>query len=148
MRAQMFLVVHLLCSGAAWQWYSKKHKHLIIKYRIDFLIMISNECFIGICRKSYNCHYYNLTAVEMSLKGRVLSMFSLFPTYSGDRVAVEPGVPREMDEHFKSGRYNLSPTIFFCATPPDDGNLCRYYKHSANFCYKWGPISVPDFTVI
>ncbi|GAA6071485.1 sorbitol dehydrogenase [Tachysurus ichikawai] len=54
----------------------------------------------------------------------------------GDRVAVEPGVPREMDEFFKSGRYNLSPTIFFCATPPDDGNLCRYYKHNANFCYK------------
>ncbi|XP_062381242.1 sorbitol dehydrogenase [Sardina pilchardus] len=54
----------------------------------------------------------------------------------GDRVSVEPGVPREMDEFFKSGRYNLSPTIFFCATPPDDGNLCRYYTHSANFCYK------------
>ncbi|XP_061559025.1 sorbitol dehydrogenase isoform X2 [Phycodurus eques] len=54
----------------------------------------------------------------------------------GDRVAVEPGVPREMDEFFKNGRYNLSPTIFFCATPPDDGNLCRYYTHSANFCYK------------
>ncbi|XP_070819989.1 sorbitol dehydrogenase [Chaetodon trifascialis] len=54
----------------------------------------------------------------------------------GDRVAIEPGVPREMDEFFKNGRYNLSPTIFFCATPPDDGNLCRYYKHSANFCYK------------
>nr|XP_020488167.1 sorbitol dehydrogenase [Labrus bergylta] len=54
----------------------------------------------------------------------------------GDRVAVEPGVPRDMDEFFKNGRYNLSPTIFFCATPPDDGNLCRYYTHSANFCYK------------
>ncbi|KAG5848787.1 sorbitol dehydrogenase isoform X2 [Anguilla anguilla] len=54
----------------------------------------------------------------------------------GDRVAIEPGVPREMDEFFKTGRYNLSPTIFFCATPPDDGNLSRYYKHSANFCYK------------
>ncbi|KAJ8272252.1 hypothetical protein COCON_G00111110 [Conger conger] len=54
----------------------------------------------------------------------------------GDRVAVEPGVPREMDEFFKTGRYNLSPTIFFCATPPDDGNLCRYYTHSADFCYK------------
>uniref|UniRef100_A0A8C2XEV4 Sorbitol dehydrogenase n=1 Tax=Cyclopterus lumpus TaxID=8103 RepID=A0A8C2XEV4_CYCLU len=54
----------------------------------------------------------------------------------GDRVAIEPGAPREMDEFFKNGRYNLSPTIFFCATPPDDGNLCRYYKHSANFCYK------------
>ncbi|XP_051946638.1 sorbitol dehydrogenase [Xyrauchen texanus] len=55
---------------------------------------------------------------------------------TGDRVAIEPGVPREIDEFFKSGHYNLSPSIFFCATPPDDGNLCRYYKHSANFCYK------------
>lgn len=54
----------------------------------------------------------------------------------GDRVAIEPGVPRETDEFLKCGRYNLSPSIFFCATPPDDGNLCRYYKHSANFCYK------------
>ncbi|KAM6943231.1 sorbitol dehydrogenase [Xenentodon cancila] len=55
---------------------------------------------------------------------------------AGDRVAVEPGVPRHMDQFFKSGRYNLSPTIFFCATPPDDGNLCQYYTHNANFCYK------------
>ncbi|XP_075432238.1 sorbitol dehydrogenase [Ascaphus truei] len=54
----------------------------------------------------------------------------------GDRVAIEPGVPRETDEFCKTGRYNLSPTIFFCATPPDDGNLCRYYTHNANFCYK------------
>ncbi|KAM8987414.1 sorbitol dehydrogenase isoform 2-T2 [Guaruba guarouba] len=54
----------------------------------------------------------------------------------GDRVAIEPGVPREMDEFCKTGRYNLSPTMFFCATPPDNGNLCRYYKHSASYCYK------------
>lgn len=52
-------------------------------------------------------------------------------------MAIEPGVPREMDEYFKTGKYNLSPSIFFCATPPDDGNLCRYYKHNANFCYKY-----------
>lgn len=51
-------------------------------------------------------------------------------------MAIEPGVPREVDEFCKTGRYNLSPTIFFCATPPDDGNLCRYYKHSASYCYK------------
>ncbi|EPQ14743.1 Sorbitol dehydrogenase [Myotis brandtii] len=61
----------------------------------------------------------------------------------GDRVAIEPGAPREIDEFCKIGRYNLSPTIFFCATPPDDGNLCRFYKHDANFCYKtvmrWAP---------
>ncbi|XP_060767538.1 sorbitol dehydrogenase-like [Neoarius graeffei] len=54
----------------------------------------------------------------------------------GDRVAIEPGVPREMDEFLKSGRYNISPTMFCCGIPPDDGNLCRYYKHNANFCYK------------
>nr|XP_023650806.1 sorbitol dehydrogenase [Paramormyrops kingsleyae] len=54
----------------------------------------------------------------------------------GDRVAIEPGVPREVDEFFKTGHYNLSPSVFFCATPPDDGSLCRYYKHSASFCYK------------
>ncbi|XP_043838430.1 sorbitol dehydrogenase isoform X1 [Dromiciops gliroides] len=54
----------------------------------------------------------------------------------GDRVAIEPGVPRDTDEFCKIGRYNLSPTIFFCATPPDDGNLCRFYNHNADFCYK------------
>lgn len=57
----------------------------------------------------------------------------------GDRVAIEPGAPRETDEFCKIGRYNLSPSIFFCATPPDDGNLCRFYKHNANFCYKLVP---------
>lgn len=62
--------------------------------------------------------------------------FFLFSHLTGDRVAIEPGVPRDIDEFFKSGHYNLSPSIFFCATPPDDGNLCRYYKHNANFCYK------------
>ncbi|CAN0165896.1 unnamed protein product [Lampetra fluviatilis] len=48
-----------------------------------------------------------------------------------DRVAIEPGVPRENDEFC-----NLSPSIFFCATPPDHGSLCSYYTHSASFCYK------------
>ena len=61
----------------------------------------------------------------------------------GDRVAIEPGAPRETDEFCKIGRYNLSPTIFFCATPPDDGNLCRFYKHNANFCYKLVPRAQP-----
>ncbi|GAB1286808.1 Sorbitol dehydrogenase [Apodemus speciosus] len=60
----------------------------------------------------------------------------------GDRVAIEPGVPREIDEYCKIGRYNLTPSIFFCATPPDDGNLCRFYKHNADFCYKGLPDGV------
>uniref|UniRef100_A0A8C5VMX9 Sorbitol dehydrogenase n=1 Tax=Microcebus murinus TaxID=30608 RepID=A0A8C5VMX9_MICMU len=60
----------------------------------------------------------------------------------GDRVAIEPGATRETDEFCKIGRYNLSPTIFFSATPPDDGNLCRFYKHNADFCYKLVPMAV------
>ncbi|XP_067871574.1 sorbitol dehydrogenase-like isoform X2 [Heterodontus francisci] len=58
------------------------------------------------------------------------------PGPNGDRVAVEPGIPRENDDYCRTGRYNLSPTIFFSATPPDDGNLCRYNTHSASYCYK------------
>lgn len=54
----------------------------------------------------------------------------------GDRVAIEPGVPCRTCKLCKSGRYNLCKDVFFCATPPDDGNLCRFYKHPADFCFK------------
>ncbi|XP_004207543.2 sorbitol dehydrogenase isoform X1 [Hydra vulgaris] len=54
----------------------------------------------------------------------------------GDRVAIEPGIPCRNCEFCKSGKYNLCSDIFFCATPPDDGNLCRFYTHAADFCYK------------
>ncbi|XP_041675355.1 uncharacterized protein LOC108116215 isoform X3 [Drosophila eugracilis] len=54
----------------------------------------------------------------------------------GDRVAIEPGVPCRYCDHCKQGRYNLCPGMVFCATPPYDGNLTRYYKHPADFCFK------------
>ncbi|KAK7582753.1 hypothetical protein V9T40_014198 [Parthenolecanium corni] len=54
----------------------------------------------------------------------------------GDRVAVEPGVPCYRCFQCLSGRYNLCPDMEFCATPPIHGNLCRYYVHPANFCFK------------
>jgi len=54
----------------------------------------------------------------------------------GDRVAIEPGVPCHICDYCKKGRYNLCADVVFCATPPYDGNLCRYYTHAANFCYK------------
>jgi L-iditol 2-dehydrogenase len=53
-----------------------------------------------------------------------------------DRVAIEPGVPCRRCSYCKDGRYNLCPDMSFCATPPVDGNLCRYYAHDADFCYK------------
>ncbi len=54
----------------------------------------------------------------------------------GDRVAIEPGVPCRTCADCKRGEYNLCKDIFFCATPPDDGNLTRYYTHAADFCHK------------
>lgn len=54
----------------------------------------------------------------------------------GDRVAIEPGVPCRVCDYCKSGRYNLCLEMKFCATPPYDGNLCRYYVHDADFCFK------------
>jgi len=55
---------------------------------------------------------------------------------AGDRVAIEPGVPCRYCEYCKTGQYNLCPDIFFCATPPHDGSLCRYYTHAADFCFE------------
>lgn len=54
----------------------------------------------------------------------------------GDRVAIEPGVSCRMCQFCKIGKYNLCPKMKFCATPPVDGNLTRYYVHAADFCYK------------
>ena len=58
----------------------------------------------------------------------------------GDRVAIEPGVPRLSNalSHFymKRGQYNLCPDIFFFATPPDDGSFCEFVNHRADFCFK------------
>lgn len=54
----------------------------------------------------------------------------------GDRVCIEPGIPCRYCNFCKSGRYNLCSDVQFCATPPVDGTLCRYYKHEADFCYK------------
>ncbi|XP_073834505.1 sorbitol dehydrogenase-like [Musca autumnalis] len=54
----------------------------------------------------------------------------------GDRCAIEPGVPCYICDFCKVGSYNLCPDMKFCATPPYDGNLTRFYKHAADFCFK------------
>ena len=88
---------------------------------------------------AFTCEHVTLNSISAAL---FVCLYVCFP--QGDRVAIEPGAPRETDEFCKIGRYNLSPTIFFCATPPDDGNLCRFYKHNANFCYKSVPRAQPQ----
>lgn len=58
----------------------------------------------------------------------------------GDRVAIEPGVPRlssaVSNYYMKKGQYNLCPDIFFFATPPDDGSFCTFVNHKADYCFK------------
>jgi len=54
----------------------------------------------------------------------------------GDRVAMEVGVPCRICDFCKNGTYNLCPDMAFCATPPYDGTLARYFAHPADFCYK------------
>jgi L-iditol 2-dehydrogenase len=54
----------------------------------------------------------------------------------GDRVAIEPGVTCRVCNYCKDGRYNLCPDVEFCATPPQDGSLSRFYVHAADFCFK------------
>lgn len=54
---------------------------------------------------------------------------------SGDRVALEPGVPCRQCEHCKRGEYNLCPDVTFMATPPDDGALAEYVAWPADFAH-------------
>lgn len=54
----------------------------------------------------------------------------------GDRVTIEPGYGCRRCEYCKTGKYNLCPDMKFCATPPVDGNLARYYVTEADFCFK------------
>jgi len=54
----------------------------------------------------------------------------------GDRVVIEPGISCLECEFCKKGTYNLCPDVKFCATPPVDGTLCRYYVHHSKFCFK------------
>ena len=58
----------------------------------------------------------------------------------GDRVCIEPGVPRLSTAvsrfYMKRGRYNLCPDIFFFATPPDHGVFCNLINHPADYCFK------------
>lgn len=58
----------------------------------------------------------------------------------GDRVCLEPGVPRLSTNishyYMKRGEYNLCPDIFFFATPPDHGSFCNFVNHPGDFCFK------------
>lgn len=55
----------------------------------------------------------------------------------GDKVAIEPGEACRRCVRCKEGSYNLCPHMKFAACPPDTpGLLSRYFRISADHCYK------------
>ncbi|XP_026749976.1 sorbitol dehydrogenase-like [Galleria mellonella] len=57
----------------------------------------------------------------------------------GDRVAIEPTQPCRSCEYCKTGKYNMCVDGRYCSSSGNDGNLCTYYKHVADFVHK-----IPD----
>lgn len=111
----------------------------------DDEVLLKMEC-VGICGS--DVHYYvhgriaDFVVKEPLVMGHESSGVvtklgkNVTSLKVGDRVAIEPGVSCRMCSFCKEGLYNLCLDVKFCATPPDDGNLCRYYTHAADFCHK------------
>ncbi|MBS3787889.1 NAD(P)-dependent alcohol dehydrogenase [Candidatus Bipolaricaulota bacterium] len=55
---------------------------------------------------------------------------------TGDKVALEPGIPCRKCKHCKEGKYNLCPNVNFMATPPIDGTFTEYFAQPADFAYR------------
>jgi len=123
-----------------------------------FLVWIENQCGYGLCackgcrvlltvhmtKKKYSVCWKRHCGIFYVFKFVLKSARLKLLLFAGDRVAIEPGYPLRQDEFSKTGRYNLSE-VFFCATPPDHGNLQRIYTHKADFCFKylWPCVSGP-----
>ena len=54
----------------------------------------------------------------------------------GDRVCIEPGVPKVDSKEYMKGIYNLDPDLTFWATPPDHGCLTPHVVFPSNFVFK------------
>ena len=54
---------------------------------------------------------------------------------TGDRVAIEPGVPCGRCGQCRVGRYNLCPHMIFLATPPIDGAFTEYLAVHEDFAH-------------
>ena len=60
---------------------------------------------------------------------------------TGDRVAVEPGVPCEKCFLCDDGRYNLCEDVQFAGVYPYNGTIQRYKVHPAKWLHKY--LSLP-----
>lgn len=76
---------------------------------------------------------------------RIYNQVDLYPegisgvmlTVTGDRVAVEPGVPCEKCFLCDDGRYNLCEDVQFAGVYPYNGTIQRYKVHPAKYLHKY-----------
>uniref|UniRef100_A0A1I8JUV5 Sorbitol dehydrogenase n=1 Tax=Anopheles funestus TaxID=62324 RepID=A0A1I8JUV5_ANOFN len=113
----------------------------------DHEVLIEMDC-VGICGS--DVHYishggfgdYKLKdklVLGHESSGVVLEVGRNVTTLTvGDRVAIEPAIGCRTCRHCKAGRYNLCPDGIYCATT-GQGNLCNYYTHAADCCFKLPP---------
>lgn len=108
-------------------------------------VLIEIDC-VGICGSDLKFYLTGKCGIEVLSKpvvlghegaGVVIKVGSEVANLAvGDRVAIEPTQPCRGCEFCKHGRYNLCDEPRYCSSVTGPGNLCRYYKHVADFCHK------------
>ncbi|CAG0906513.1 unnamed protein product [Cyprideis torosa] len=113
---------------------------MLSPYVVEVLIEVAR---VGICGSDVNWGYRpdKVISAPMVLghetSGIVKRLGKKVTSVSvGDRVAIEPGLPCRRCRICLKGRYNLCQKIRFCATPPVNGTLCRYFIWDEDFCHK------------
>lgn len=108
----------------------------------EVLVRVSS---VGVCGS--DTHYYEQGrigdfVVEEPLvlghepAGRIVALgHGVTDRCVGQRVSLEPGIPRPFSAQALLGRYNLDPDVRFFATPPVDGVFCEYVSHPAAFAH-------------
>lgn len=54
---------------------------------------------------------------------------------TGQRVAIEPGIPCRKCRYCKGGRYNLCPDVIFLSAPPVNGTIAQYAALPSDFAH-------------
>ena len=117
---------------------------MLTLYNADVLLAISS---VGICGSDLKywaygkCGRFSMDGQPMVIGHEAAGMVKEVGTnvkhlQPGDRVAIEPGISCKNCDFCQSKRYNLCKKMKFCATPPVHGNLCKFYIHDADFCFK------------
>jgi L-iditol 2-dehydrogenase len=111
--------------------------HYLVSGKIGPFV-VKGPMVIGLYLRSYVLYAYNRNPnLGHEASGTVLEVGKDVKNLKpGDRVAIEPGITCRLCPDCKNGNYHLCRDMIFCATPPVDGNLTRYYVHDADFCHK------------